>query len=259
MNWSQRVQFAKIRVCAKIWQVTNDNGGESCFFFTRPQSPWDMFHMCWIPSAHTSVTWPPCLKAALHARSQYGAHSWWGAALLSSFILILQKLMPYGSVFSPTTERKAVLQLKILIISSKYSRTNETGKGTGKLKKTTRINEKWPPLDITLQSDSYRKFPQEKALPNVSLQQQQPVPLGSQGREWHAREPLFVITSMKYSEQIIHWSSFSSTSFMWLRTSSFCACTFSFSSCKDTTNPTRHSGGPMRMQNRTGSRANHLE
>lgn len=181
MNWSQRVQFAKIRVCAKIWQVTNDNGGESCFFFTRPQSPWDMFHMCWIPSAHTSVTWPPCLKAALHARSQYGAHSWWGEALLSSFILILQKLMPYGSVFSPTTERKAVLQLKILIIWSKYSRTNETGKGTGKLKKTTRINEKWPPLDITLQSDSYRKFPQEKALPNVSLQQQQPVPLGSPG------------------------------------------------------------------------------
>lgn len=72
-------------------------------------------------------------------------------------------------------------------------------------------------------------------------------------------ETLFIITSMKYSEQMIHWSSFSSTSFRWLRISSFCACTFSFSSCKKTHNPICYSGEPTRMHNRTGSRVNHLE
>lgn len=61
--------------------------------------------------------------------------------------------------------------------------------------------------------------------------------LGARGWCTGWGELALILTSIKYSEQIMHWSSFSSTSFMWLRTSSFCAWTLSFSSCKDTTPP----------------------
>lgn len=44
------------------------------------------------------------------------------------------------------------------------------------------------------------------------------------------------LTSMKSSEQMMHWSSFSSTSVTCVTTSSFWALAFSFSSCKNTNN-----------------------
>lgn len=164
--------------------------------------------------------------------------------------------------FLPNNRKEGCIAAKNIdyrYISSKYSRTKVRRKEIGKLKKTTKTDEKWPPVDITVKSATrsshkqkpFRMFPCGSGRPCRGAPRV--------GRGTGAREPLCIITSIKYSEQMIHWSSFSSTSFMWLRTSSFCACTFSFSSCKDTTQPIRHSGGPTRMQNRTGRRANYPE